>query len=172
MRILYSRQCEAATRRAFYRTVQSLVPDDARGTLLLQFARFAHVGSVKELSQKIVSGDTLSPGTKRQILWSRCRSLGLASPEASLNALRLLLLKTLLDQGRWSFNRVAAYLGYGSVKNLSRSCRTRYGVSLTSLKSLSANVVHIAVGEVFWNGRTITIRPNQAVPFSNQNVLS
>jgi hypothetical protein len=139
--------------------------------LLLDLARHAQAASVKQLVLRFYPDDTASDVTKRHKLWNRCNELGLASPEEVLDALRLLLLKTLLDQGRWSTERIAIYLGHGTTKNLTRSCRTRYGLGVAAIKKLSLNNIELAVGAVFWDGQGLAIRPNQDVPFPNQDVL-
>jgi len=157
--------------RDFFRVLRRLVPTDARAALLLDLARHAQAASVKQLVLRFYPDDTASDVTKRHKLWNRCNELGLASPEEVLDALRLLLLKTLLDQGRWSTERIAIYLGHGTTKNLTRSCRTRYGLGVAAIKKLSLNNIELAVGAVFWDGQGLAIRPNQDVPFPNQDVL-
>lgn len=157
--------------REFFTQLRKLVPTDARGPLLLDMARHAHVASVKQLVQRLYPEDNASDATKRHKLWGRCNELGLASPEDVLDCLRLLLLKTLLDQGRWATERIAIYMGHGTAKNLSRSCRARYGLGVAALKKMPFNPIELAVGAVFWDGRPLSFRPNQDVPFPNQDVL-
>lgn len=157
--------------RDFFRVLRTIVPTDARAPLILDMARYAHVSSVKQLVLRLYPDDNSSDVTKRHKLWTRCTELGLVSPEEVLDALRLLLLKVLLDQGRWSTDRIATYMGHGTPKNLSRSCRTRYGLGVAALKKMTLNPIELAVGAVFWDSQPLSFRPNQDVPFSNQDVL-
>jgi len=151
----------------FFRVLQPMVPTDARGPLLLELARHAHLASVKQVVAHLYPADETAAGTKRYKLWVRCQQLGLASPENIHDALRLLLLKVLIDHDSWSTYKVANYLGYGTAKNLSRSCHGRYGLGVAGVKKMSRSTIEAAVSAVFAGGQSLTIRPNQAVLLSN-----
>lgn len=155
----------------FHRRFRQLVPPGDRGGLLLQLAQHATSASVKQLAKALYAPDPASVTTLRIKLWQDCARVGLATPEQCLDAIRVLLLKVLLDSAQWSWDAIAQYLQYTNAANLGRSCTTRYGVTLTALRALPIAQVEQAVGRVFWDRAPLVLTANQVDDQSNQTAI-
>lgn len=153
--------------RSYDNSIRLLIPPDGRGRMVLNMAQHAQAASVKELVCRMYAAQALTVDSKRHRLWVECNRVGLRSPEDILSALRLLLLKSLLDHAQWSNKRVAGYMGFDCVRNMTRSCRSRYGMSMTSLETLHSGVVQLSVGDVFWDGTSVRL---STIPAPNFNI--
>lgn len=137
-----------------HRELQALVPSTARGILALRVAQHATAASVKVLADRMYPGTGMTLAYKRRKLWEECRALGAGTPENVLDAVRLALMKTILDANVWTHDRVARYFGYHSVRNMSRSCKTRYGRSINAIRHAPRSELFQFATGVFFDHNT------------------
>lgn len=126
----------------------ALLPQDERGDFLRSIAEHAMVSSVKGLALRMYPDRSQSQAYKRRRLWQTCKILDLAPPEHLLVAIRLFLIKYVLDSNQWTLDRVARYFGMESARHLNRACKTRYNVSCAGLKDLPLETVRLRVASV------------------------
>lgn len=97
--------------------------------LLTVFLPNVNKASVKQLAHSWVGDSGLSSAAQRRSLWSTCQRAKLASPEDILSGLRVLFIKSILDDRSWSVEQLARYLDYGSQRAMWRSVKRRSGLS-------------------------------------------
>lgn len=158
--------CDTEVFRRYERTVRQLVPNDARGRLILDVARCSHLATVKAVSDLLYGGTAPSIEAKRSDLWARCKRLGIRFPEHVLDTTRLLRLKTLIDESTWKPEVIAKHMSFSTLDNCSRSCRKRYNMSYKGIEKLPAGIVWLACSDAFWDNRKIDLKsvaPNHLI---------
>jgi hypothetical protein len=138
------------------RAVFPLVSPGPRGDLIIRISEHAEgCASVKDLAALIYRSEFLSPVTRRKRLWQACKEVELDSPEAVLLAVRLVILKHLLDNSHWTLSRIARHMGHPSGRHLNQTIKRRTGVSLKHLKAVPAVCVKEAAQRVLVRGESI-----------------
>lgn len=126
-----------------------LAGSGAYGELVLRVAQYATVPSIKILAERIYTDDRQSNAYKRRLLWEECKRVRAGTPEDVLAAVRLVLLKSILDADQWTTSRIARHFGMDTPRNLNRSCKNRYGLSVRDIRQLSKPDVHAKASSVF-----------------------
>lgn len=129
--------------------MQQLFGTDERGAFILTVGGECTAPTVKDLAERIYRDDYLSNSAKRRRLWKECSRLRLPHPELLWSGCRLLLLKSLLDHGGWSLQRVSFYLGYDDTRKLLAMCKRRYALTPTQLKARSRLDIEAHVVRLF-----------------------
>lgn len=135
-----------------HRELRRDLPDGPKATFILRLADHASAPSVKVLVARLYSDAHLSLSYKRRRLWEECKSVGFRGPEDVMSGIRLLLLKSLLDHRHWTLTRTARFFGMPTARHLARSCRTRYGTTLTGLRDMARDQVVSLTRTSFWSG--------------------
>lgn len=133
------------------RDLRMLVTNNPRGLLAIKYAQHATVGSVKLLADRLYPNSGMTPSYKRRKLWQECKAVGAGAPENVLAAVRLTLMKTILDSNVWTPDRVARYFGYDNARNMNRSCKNRYKRSLRDIRRLPREDVLEFAKTIFFN---------------------
>lgn len=133
------------------------VPSGERGELVLRIADCATAPTVKDLVKKLYVKEYVSPSTRRKRLWAECKAADLDSPEAVLYTVRLVMIKHLLDTGKWTLTRIARHFGYTTARQLSRSCKTRTGLSLKQLRAMPMVCVVEYAQRVLTGGQPLAV---------------
>lgn len=127
------------------------LPAGAPGEFLARVLEFHTSASVKKLADQMYPGTQYSPTYKRRMLWQECKSHGYVSPEAILGAIRLRILKAVLDAHVWTYDRTARHFGFDTARHLNRSCKNRYGLSVTAIRKAPAPDIAKLADQVFWD---------------------
>lgn len=127
------------------------LPPGAAGEFLARVVEFHTSASVKKLAEWMYPGAQYSPTYKRRMLWQECKSHGYVSPEAVLGAVRLRILKAVLDAHVWTYDRTARHFGFDTARHLNRSCKNRYGLSVTAIRKAPAAEISKLADQVFWD---------------------
>ena len=114
--------------------LRTVFGDSERGRVAMRIADECTAPTVGDLAERLYRDDSLTSDGKRRRLWKACKHVGLANPEQLWSAVRLMLLKVLLDHGQWSVSRIAFHLGYDAPRNLTEACKRRYGLTPTELR--------------------------------------
>lgn len=136
-----------------------LMPPGPPGEFLARIVDLHGCASVKSLADKMYPGSQYTAAYKRRMLWQECKSHGYASPEAALSAVRLRVLKSVLDSDVWTYDRVARHFGFETARHLNRSCNNRYGLSVTAIRKSTSTAMSELAEKVFWQGH-----PARSVP--------
>jgi AraC-like DNA-binding protein len=137
--------------RQFRVQLLQLFGDDARGQFIRDVADGCTAPTVATLSDRLYTGESLSVGAKRRRLWKACTHHDLPHPEMVWSGCRLLLLKYLLDDNRWSLTRIATYFGYDSARHLTAMCNRRYAMTPSALKACPRLEILVHVVTLFNN---------------------
>jgi len=132
-----------------FRYIQSLMMPGPRADWLLRLAKHVSAPSIKILAERIYPSNAHSNAYKRRRLWQECKNHHVGTPEDVHAAIRLVLLKQLLDSEQWTLTRIARYFGYDTARHLSRSCKTRYKLSLREIKALTHGAIMHRAGALF-----------------------
>lgn len=127
-----------------------ILPPTPAGVFLSRVLDFHASASVKSLADKMYPGTQHTAAYKRRLLWQECKSHGYVAPELVLAAIRLRVLKAVLDAHVWTYDRVARHFGFDTARHLNRSCRNRYGLSVTAIRKASVGEVSELADRVFW----------------------
>jgi hypothetical protein len=139
----WSAALDAHVSRDFRRLVEQRLPDTLGAGVVARLAEHAHVPTVSGVADRMIRVPGLTLASKRRRLWELCQQYGLPAPESVHDALRLRLLKELC-QREWPPPRAAVFMGYQTPRNMARSVKQRYGVTLAQVKAL-------APGEPGWH---------------------
>lgn len=135
-----------------HRELRRDLPQEPKATFILRLADHASAPSVKVLVARLYADAHLSVSYKRRRLWEDCKAAGFRGPEDVMSGIRLLLLKSLLDHRHWTLTRTARFFGMPTARHLARSCRTRYGTTLTGLRDMAREQVVALTQNTFWTG--------------------
>lgn len=104
--------------------------------LLTLFIAHVQAPAVKQLVHRAPICHAKTVAGRRRALWRQCQEEDLGPPEDVLFGVRLLFIKTVLDEGHWSHEKLAAYLEYSSVSAMWRSVKRRAQQSPRTLRAM------------------------------------
>lgn len=102
--------------------------------LLTIFLTHVQAPAVKQLVHRAPFKESRTVAARRRALWRQCQEAALESPEDVLFGVRLMFIKTALDDGRWTHEQLAAFLEYSSASAMWRSVKRRSGYTVRTLR--------------------------------------
>lgn len=126
-------------------------PPGAAGGFVSKVLEFHTSASVKSLADKMYPGSKHTAAYKRRMLWQECKAHGYTGPENTLSAVRLRVLKAVLDANIWTYDRISRHFGYDTARHLNRACKNRYGVSVTAIRKAPLAEISELANTVFWD---------------------
>ena len=119
--------------------------------LLTLFLPNLHKASVKQLAQHVMQSAGVTSATKRRAVWATCQRVGLAPPEVILSGLRVLFIKSIVDDRSWTAEQLTRYLDFGSVRAMWRAVKRRTGLSAKQLASHDRTALFRRLTEGFYS---------------------